>query len=273
MSEFKRWTDEGAPEAIDRLLKAAASEEPSLASLTNTLTRVGVAAGVTSGAAVSGAAGQSALASGTAATKLSGLAIAASFAKWVVLGSAVGGLGVAAYTATNDEPASVPAPTVAAPQAPAASVAAAAPRHPSTPSAKLVPSAEPARSFAPRASSTPRPMRSPPDTPTSTAALARDAVAGAIPAETLAAEIAGIDRARSLLGAGRYSAAIAALDDYERRFPRHHFAPEVLYLRMQAASGAGRSDEARALARSLLARYPTSPQSEKAKRLLDRKIE
>jgi len=266
MSELKRWADEGAPEAIERLLKAAESEQPSLASLANTLTRVGIAATVTSGAGVSGAAAASALSSGVAATKLTGLAIVASLAKWAVLGSAVGGVGVAAYTLTNDEPASAPPPMVAAPQAPAASVAAPALQHHSTPSAKFAPNAEPARSLAPRASSTPRPVRSPPDIP-------RDAVADAIPAETLAAEIAGIDRARSLIGAGRYSAASAALDDYERRFPRHHFAPEVLYLRMQAALGSGRSDEARGLARSLLARYPTSPQSEKAKRLLDRKIE
>lgn len=95
----------------------------------------------------------------------------------------------------------------------------------------------------------------------------------ALPAETLAAEIAGIDRARSLLAAGSNSRAVAALDDYERRFPKNHFAPEVLYLRMEAASRAGHADEARRFARQLLARYPTSPQSEKARHLLDQKIE
>lgn len=264
MSELKRWTDEGAPQAIERLLKAAELEEPSAVSMANTLTRLGVTAAVTSGAAASGAAGASPLSGAAAAGKLSGLALAATFAKWVALASTVGGLGVAVYTVTSDEPAATPAPIVAAPPAPVST----APQHPSAPSVELAPpSAAPARSVAVRARST-RSTRS------SAAENARDdGAANAIPAETLAAEIAGIDRARGLLAAGRYGAATAALDDYERRFPRQHFAPEVLYLRMEAAQGAGRTDEARGLARSLLARYPSSPQSEKAKRLVDQKIE
>jgi TolA-binding protein len=92
----------------------------------------------------------------------------------------------------------------------------------------------------------------------------------AIPAETLSREIAIIDRARGLLTAGRAAEVMAVLDDYEHRFSQRHFAPEAHYLRLEALLLAGRAAEARALAQRLLASYPTSPQSEKARQLLAR---
>ena len=268
MSEFKRWTDEGAPDAIGRLLEAAESEQPSAASLTNTLTRLGlaggVAAGVTTGAATSSAAGATALTSAAAGGKLSALALTVTFAKWIALGTALGGASLAVYTASSDGP----APSAVAPPAALASArqqpAAPSPAPPAAPAPSAIVLRSLATPATPRAASATSRGRSSSD-------AARDPAAEAIPAETLAAEIAGIDRARGLLAAGRPAAALAALDDYERRFPRHHFAPEVLYLRMEAASRAGRSEETRELARSLLARYPQSPQSEKAKQLLDQK--
>lgn len=280
MNELKRWTDEGAPEAIERLLQAAESEQPSAASLASALASLGIAGavtGVASGAAANGIATSGAAASGTAAGgiatsgaagatvlagtagKLSVLALTASLAKWVALGSVVGGAAVVAVDAVSDEapPATSARPAVvrSAPTSTTAAAVEAPPaiRTPAAPSARNGAAADllAARPSIARAPVTPAP---PP----------------AIPAETLAQEIAGIDRARSLLAAGRYSATIAALDEYERRLPKHHFTPEVLYLRMEAASGAGRTQEARRLAQRLLASYPTSLQSERAKQLLDR---
>lgn len=306
MTELKRWTDEGAPEAIERLLQAAASEEPSAASLAGTLTSLGVAGGVmgltggaaASGAAASGAAASAATSGGTVGVtalagavvpgKLSMLALGASLAKWVALGTAVGGVVIAVDAATDGPPDAGPVPPSAssalAPQTPPRSSAAAGHRRApaaSTASARsrvTLPRggpaagggtnmARPPAAGAPAARATVPRSVSAPSEGDGAGEVARDA----IPAETLAQEISGIDRARSLLAAGRYTAVMAALDDFERRFPRHHFAPEVLYLRMDAAWGAGDTAQARGFARRLLASYPASPQSEKAKQLLEQK--
>lgn len=293
MIELKRWTDEGAPEAIERLLQAAESEQPSAASLASALTSLGIAGAMTgaasgaaasgapvsgaatTGAAATGAAGVAAL-TGVAATqgKLSVLALTASLAKWIALGSVVGGAGIVAVHAVTDE---APPPTAAhsgavppAPPIPTHAAAHTAATHAapatSTPAVANTGSGHAPASKQTRARAAGLPAER-------AAAPPGAAVPEAIPAETLAQEIAGIDRARSLLAAGRYAATSAALDDYERRFPKHHFNPEVLYLRMEAASGAGRAQEARRLAQRLLASYPASPQSEKAKQVLVRKIE
>jgi len=280
MSELKRWTDDGAPQEIERLLRAAESEQPSAASLAGALTSLGVVAGVTSGATVAGAAGSTALTAAAIPGKLSVVALTVSLAKWIALGSIVGGGAMAVYVAASDAPG--PSRQGVAPQESTGPTVHSNQRRqppPGSAAASLAsggPTADPnqasnldARQSAPRTSSR------------AGASLRRDADgageqasgSGAVPVETLAEEIAGIDRARSLVAAGRHTAAIAALDDYERRFPRHHFAPEALYLRMEASRGAGRTQEARLLAERLLAAYPTSPQSEKARRLLDRKIE
>jgi hypothetical protein len=304
MTDLKRWTDEGAPETIERLLRAAESEQPSAASLASALTSLGIAGAVTSatsgavatGAATSGAATSGAATSGaaTGATALTGaaiqgklsvLALTTSLAQWIALGSVVGGTAIAVHALTDEAPPpasgrpagaqhALPSPTAAAPHQAAPAPSAGAAYGVPAPSAGSGPAAasDKAASRATRASAA-RAAR-PSDAPMRTqGGGVREAVQEALPAETLAQEVLGIDQARSLLAAGRYSATIAALDDYQRRFPKHHFAPEVLYLRMEAVSGMGRTHEARRLAQRLLAGYPTSPQSEKAKHLLAQKIE
>jgi len=280
MTELKRWTDEGAPEAIERLLQAAESEQPSAASLASALASLGVGGAVTSvtsgaaagnsvagnaaagSGATSGAAGATMLAG--ASGKLSVLALTASLAKWIALGSVVGGAAVVAVNVVSEDASpSAPAHSVVAPPAPQIAPAAAVRAAPATTAPSV---ANAGKEPAPAANQT---RARAAGMPAGRAAAPSGAsVPEAIPAETLAQEIAGIDRARSLLAAGRHSATLAALDDYERRFPKHHFTPEVLYLRMEAASCAGRTEEARRLAQRLLASYPTSPQSEKAKQLL-----
>lgn len=84
MTELKRWTEEGAPESIERMLHAAEAEQPSAASLANALASLGIAGAVASaasgaaatgtsgavgnGAAANGAAGGAALSDGAALT-------------------------------------------------------------------------------------------------------------------------------------------------------------------------------------------------------------
>lgn len=165
---------------------------------------------------------------GRCAGKLSMLALTASLAKWIALGSVVGGAGLVAFHALTDEaPPALPAPSAAPPVAPVAT------------GAKAVPAARATREAATDVAATgapaaraPAAARSPATrSGTSAAAAARAGAVSeasapeALPAETLAQEIAGIDRARSLLAAGRYAATAAALDDYERRFSQAPFHP------------------------------------------------
>jgi hypothetical protein len=89
-----------------------------------------------------------------------------------------------------------------------------------------------------------------------------------IDAETLAQEVRSVDQARAALAAGRAAAALTALDEYERRYSKRRFAPEALYLRMEALVSLERNTEARAVAERLLARYPMSPQGARAREVL-----
>ena len=61
---------------------------------------------------------------------------------------------------------------------------------------------------------------------------------------------------------------LALLDDYDRRYPEHRFAPEALYLRLEALVQSGRTAEAREVAERLVSAYPKSPQSARARLLL-----
>jgi TolA-binding protein len=79
-----------------------------------------------------------------------------------------------------------------------------------------------------------------------------------------------VDRARAALAAGRAGDALTRLDEYERNFAEQRFAPEALYLRLEALAVLGRTDLARKTAERLLARYPNSPQGERARAMLSK---
>ena len=68
----------------------------------------------------------------------------------------------------------------------------------------------------------------------------------------LAAEVAAIDRTRSLLRSGRAAAALAELERYEVATPTRELGIEAAVLRVEALVGAGRRAEAAELARRLL---------------------
>ena len=87
-------------------------------------------------------------------------------------------------------------------------------------------------------------------------------------AERLAEEVALVDQARGALARGDGSAAIAALDQYEARFTQRKFAPEALYLRMEALLKLGRTSAGRAVAARLVAGYPRSPHTARARQVL-----
>ena len=87
-------------------------------------------------------------------------------------------------------------------------------------------------------------------------------------AERLAEEVRAVDRARSALAEGRAAETLSALDEYDARFVGRKFAPEALYLRMQALLSLGRKADARSTAERLVRAFPKSPHTARARRVL-----
>ena len=83
-------------------------------------------------------------------------------------------------------------------------------------------------------------------------------------------EVKQLDRAREDLAAKRGGLALAVLDDYERRFPAGQLALESSVLRASVLAANGRGDEARALARRLLARTDSARYRAELERVLAR---
>jgi hypothetical protein len=68
-----------------------------------------------------------------------------------------------------------------------------------------------------------------------------------------------IESVRAAVAQGDVHAALAKLDDYDRRYPRKQFGPEALALRVQAVAAAGELYLARSLAKDFEQRYPHHP--------------
>jgi hypothetical protein len=267
MNEPKRWIDEGPPRAVERLLEAAAAEQPSDASLRRVLAGVGLGIGTT-GAAATGAAATAG--SGAALATAKSVVVAGAWTKWVVLSVVATGAGAtivqqsqtgaerptAAVTAkASARPTPVPSPAPK-PEVPVAMPAAAEPVIAEAVIAEAVIAEPPVvaspRTQAPRVRTTPPPE-----------------VEAPIDAEKLAEEVRAVDRARSALAAGRAAETLSALDDYDRRFGGRRFAPEALYLRMQALLALGRNAEARNIAERLVRSFPQSPHTARARRVAE----
>jgi TolA-binding protein len=259
MTEPRRWTEEGAPPAIERLVRAAASEKPQEASLARTLGALGVGLG-TAGAASTAGATAGAAAAATSVSKASGVLAAGAFVKWGLLATAVTAAGVAgkvAVTRSDDINARVPA-------VPSMSTLAPAPRpRELTPAAPLTGSApvlEPEVPPAARPAATVAPAR-----PATRAAVMEEPP---VDAERLAEEVALVDRARAALARGDAPAALTALDDYEARFKERRFVPEALYLRMESLLRMGKGDAAREVARRIVTSFAKSPHAARARQVL-----
>jgi len=251
MNEPRRWSEEGPPAVVGHLLSAASNEQPPAGSLARSLSRLGVAAGAAGTVATTGAASGASVVAAKAT-----LATIAPWIKWTLLIGAVGGTG-GAWVATRapadahgppalSSKAKVPAQRV--PQREARPLPA-----PSAPSAEVT------------VSSTTEPA---PSRPLAARKRESERAVPSADAERLAEEVRAVDRARALVTAGRAPDALAALDDYERRFPIRRFAPEGLYLRMEALLDAGQGGAARDTAARLLAQYPKSPQAPRARQVL-----
>ena len=87
-------------------------------------------------------------------------------------------------------------------------------------------------------------------------------------ASGLGAEIKALDAVRSSMSAGDASGALAALDAYDRSFPRGTLQQEAVLLRIDALMRAGRTDEARKLGHAFLAEHPSTPHRKRILTLL-----
>lgn len=259
MSEPKRWLEESIPRDVERLVRAAQAEQPGEASLERTLAALGIGLGATGVATAAGAAA----ASVNATAKVTAPITVGLLAKWAAYGATLGTLSVGAATIARNPPWLAPAPSVEPP---------AQLRPDSIRVAPPVP--DPAVVAPGSAGSVTEPVTAPPagaaaapasGMPLGAAPAAVAASDASLGAETLAAEVKTVDRARAALASGRAAQTLTVLDEYERNFSEGRFAPETLYLRMEAFVSLGRMAQARAAAGRLLTSYPNGPHSARAR--------
>jgi hypothetical protein len=133
---------------------------------------------------------------------------------------------------------------------------------PSSPSSGSPPVTEPAppQVVAPLAVPSPAPVAPPPAAPAPT-------ITGP---SRLAAEVALVDRARGQLRTGNHRAALAALAEYRRQFPRGDLDAEADVVTIEALIAAGDVARARSLGTAFLSRFPRSPLAQRVHSLLDR---
>jgi TolA-binding protein len=85
----------------------------------------------------------------------------------------------------------------------------------------------------------------------------------------LAAEVALVDRARARLSAGDVTAALAAIEEYHRRFPGGDLEAEADVVTIEAVIAQRNVARARSLAAAFLSRFPRSPHAQRVRSLLD----
>jgi hypothetical protein len=248
MTELKRWLDDNPPLQVGKLLRAARAEEPSPASLQHTLIKLGVSSAVFMAAGGAWGAG----------TRMIGGSLAKLAFKWGVVGASAGLVlatleGVRQSMMPPSENAAAAASGSLAPRGgralqettPIARSSSVPPMHLADP--LLVPR----QAVGPAETCTPA-----------------NSMPTAFAAERLAVEIALIDHARTSLSRHDPTVALRLLDEYERQYTEPHFAPEALYLRMQARALTGDRQLATRAARELVAKYPRSPQVGRAEGFL-----
>jgi hypothetical protein len=277
MSEPKRWLDQDVPRDILDLVRAARAERPSDDSLRRTLSAVGI--GVAATTVVGSAAGSAGTATSAGTAKVAASITGGVVAKWTALGATIGTLCVGTATIVTSAHRQAKAPVVSSarssPRLPPASsgptriLAAQSSRPPPAPAELAEPVAS-ATALADR--DTPIAVPSKALRSAVTAASPYDPLPSRVPRapETLSREVQSVDGARAALAAGNPIQTLRLLDEYERRFLARGFAPEALYLRMEALSLLGRTAEARAAAERLLLSYPNSPQSARARVVLSK---
>jgi hypothetical protein len=214
----------GASELERRLLGAAAGERPNA----DMQRRMRAALGLSAGGVVTAAAATATATTAATAKAGAGTGIATGASGWLSTGivAAVVAGGVVATVVSVRAPNHDAKPAIARPAAPAEESPAPVVR-------------------APRKVSAP--------------AASRRHVTPAPAASDLRGEIALVDAARTAIRASVPERALSLLDHYRKSYPHGAFAPEASVLRIEALDAAGRTTEARTLARAFLTKHPDSP--------------
>lgn len=265
MTDLRRFFEDEPDGSASQLLGSALSDAPPPGALPKVAAVLGVSAatlGATAGASAAGGALAAGASGGAVASKLGSAGLAGLTVQWLALGALGGAVVVGGAELTRP---AAPLPAAAMPSASASDPA---------PQRARVVRTEPALGVAspvepPLASAAPRGALAGPAPSAAAAATGSGPGAGVEPAigrfpgapssASLAAELADIDRARRALAQGDAAASLAALDAYDRA--PGVLRPEAVVLRAEALVRAGRTEEARALARRELASAPRGPQA------------
>jgi hypothetical protein len=242
MSDPRRLLDEGANDFEAKLLRAGRRDEPSARNRRRVLAGLGLGS-VLSTSVVASAGGSKVFSSGAlGALRWVGGGAASALAIW----AGVQALAPAPAPVKISEPSNRPAVVMAQPRPSEASPAPAAPAEAApvndmetSSTAKAVP--------APRVAVAAAPER------------ARD---------SLSAELAALDRARSALSSRDASLALRLLDEYTQRFPKPRLNTEAAVLRIEALSVRGDRASAARLGKEFLARQPNGPYARRVSSLI-----
>jgi TolA-binding protein len=236
--------EDGASELELTLLQAGDADMPSVQARQAALAALGLSSALLSAA-------PPAVAAGSAATS-SGVRLLA--AKWWIMGALVTATGAAGlgYVASREAP------------APPARVSHVAERSPAPVIAEPPAVVQPARDSSERPAAVPsareRPLSPAPASPRSSSSAGSSGIQE---------QIALIDRARGAVAAHQPAAALAALDEYQRRYPGGVLVQEAALLRIESLLARGDKATAARLGRQFLQHYPRSPMAARVKTLID----
>jgi TolA-binding protein len=236
----ERLLDDGANELELTLLQAGDADMPSAQSRQAALAALGLSGALLSAAPPAAAAGSAAISSGARLLA----------AKWWAIGALVTASGAAGlgYATLRGAPAPTPSVSHVAERAPAPAVAG--------------PAVEPAPESSDRPTAVPssRERLQPLPSPRSSSSAGSSGIQE---------QIALIDRARSAVAAHQPGAALAALDEYQRRYPGGVLVQEAALLRIESLLARGDKASAARLGHQFLQRYPRSPMAARVKTLTD----
>jgi hypothetical protein len=273
MKQFSRLRDEEGTEVERLLLGSATGDAPKPGTRAAALAALGLA-GAAAGTAGTAHAASAALV-GSTGGKTAGSAAGFTLAKWLLVGAVAGatttsGLVVATTPGVFGRDTGAEALAPARPASPRATAVVTPPKAQALAEdgERAEPRAE-QESHSPASPSTPRTRTYSDDEPGTDRAPAPQGTAFPIAsADTVAEEVAALDKARAALAAGDGSTALARLDAYERRYPRGTLAPEAAVLRVRALVKLGRSREARSAVEAFVRAHPGSPQASRLRSLV-----